>query len=169
MQNSQSPSPGAVLTPPGPLQGAYTVRLHQDRNQERRLQFPSAWARVLRRDHDGLVVINRGIVTEHGAVTLAGMRIVARTMENLEIFPASIWDRIHQELLGSGSMYDEEFRQRARARISNAIECRLDARGRISMPASLRRAARLTESIVMVGLGDRIELWNLQDWRRGSG
>ena len=40
----------------------------------------------------------------------------------------------------------------------------LDAAGRIMVPAFLAQHARLEKEVVVVGAGDRLELWNRTEW-----
>jgi MraZ protein len=43
-------------------------------------------------------------------------------------------------------------------------EAELDAAGRVMIPASLRASARLDRDVVVVGAGDRLELWDAGAW-----
>ena len=49
-----------------------------------------------------------------------------------------------------------------RTRIAPARECRFDRQGRIQIPQSLREYAALEKDIVVVGMIEKIEIWNLQ-------
>ena len=48
--------------------------------------------------------------------------------------------------------------------LGNAIECEVDRMGRILITQTLRSKAELDKDVVLVGLGDRIEIWNKDDW-----
>ena len=41
----------------------------------------------------------------------------------------------------------------------------MDASGRILLPAPLREFASLDKQVVLVGQGNKFEIWNEQDWR----
>lgn len=43
-------------------------------------------------------------------------------------------------------------------------DAELDAAGRIMVPSFLTEHAKLQREVVVVGAGDRLELWNRQDW-----
>ena len=40
----------------------------------------------------------------------------------------------------------------------------VDSQGRIRLPAELARMAGLEEAVVLLGVGDRVELWNKTRW-----
>lgn len=45
-----------------------------------------------------------------------------------------------------------------------ATECEMDSNGRILLPAKLREFAGLDKNIVMIGQGNKFELWDEQSW-----
>jgi MraZ protein len=62
----------------------------------------------------------------------------------------------------------DEFKGKARELqryfTANAVELDLDGAGRISVPAAMREWAGLTKDVVVVGAGERAELWNPSQW-----
>ncbi len=46
----------------------------------------------------------------------------------------------------------------------NSLDAELDAAGRIMVPASLGRHAKLEKEVVVVGVGERLELWDKGGW-----
>ena len=48
---------------------------------------------------------------------------------------------------------------------AGAIECEVDAQGRIVIPQNLRSYASLEKQIVSIGVADRVEIWNEEKWR----
>ena len=46
----------------------------------------------------------------------------------------------------------------------NSADAELDAAGRIMIPPSLRESARLAKDVIVVGVGDRLELWDKAAW-----
>ncbi len=74
---------------------------------------------------------------------------------------------------GFKSMYAEqntevfttpEARKRQRLFFSRSHEFTLDGSGRLIVPERFRLAAGLTDEVVMVGAGDRAEIWNPTKW-----
>ena len=49
--------------------------------------------------------------------------------------------------------------------IGSAEDCELDAQGRVLIPATQRVFAGLTKRVVLVGQGQRFELWDEQTWQ----
>jgi MraZ protein len=48
--------------------------------------------------------------------------------------------------------------------LGHAEDCGLDASGRILLPAPLREFANLEKQVVLVGQGNKFEIWNEQAW-----
>ena len=54
------------------------------------------------------------------------------------------------------------------ARIFKRYEGSFDKQGRVSVPASLRKAAHLEKDVVLVGVQDRVEIWDKALWEERS-
>ena len=65
-----------------------------------------------------------------------------------------------ENLLREGQATQNEYRQFT----SSAEEISFDAQGRFRMPKELRDAAQIGESVVIAGVGTRIEIWNPDLW-----
>ena len=50
--------------------------------------------------------------------------------------------------------------QKLRFFFANALRCEPDKQGRILLPQELRSYANLTENVVIVGFGDKAEIWD---------
>jgi MraZ protein len=48
-----------------------------------------------------------------------------------------------------------------------AVEAELDRQGRVAVPAPLMQHADLNREIVVVGVRDRLEIWDRVAWERG--
>jgi MraZ protein len=46
----------------------------------------------------------------------------------------------------------------------NSADAELDAAGRIMIPPALRESAQLAKDVIVVGVGDRLELWDKAAW-----
>lgn len=51
---------------------------------------------------------------------------------------------------------------------SAATECEIDKQGRINLPVSLRNHGNLTKNCVVVGVSNRIEIWDEERWQAFS-
>lgn len=58
----------------------------------------------------------------------------------------------------------EDLRGVKRVFFANTVKVELDASGRILIPEKLRTAASLSREVVMVGVGDRAEIWQRGAW-----
>ena len=47
---------------------------------------------------------------------------------------------------------------------AGAIECDVDNQGRINLPANLRSYAGLKKDVVSIGVNNRVEIWNKDNW-----
>nr|NYG10503.1 MraZ protein [Nocardioides lianchengensis] len=59
-------------------------------------------------------------------------------------------------------------REYARVLFAGADEGALDKQGRIGIPANLREYAGLDKDVVVIGVMDRIEIWDPARWREFS-
>ncbi len=83
----------------------------------------------------------------------------------LLLFPLAAWEPIEQKL-NALSSFDPRTRSLQRLLVGNAADLELDASGRILLTANLRKFADLDKSVVMVGQGNKFELWNEERWQQ---
>jgi MraZ protein len=85
----------------------------------------------------------------------------------LWVFPQSEWERIsgdvHLASLGSA-----EGRAYSRMFFSSADALAPDGQGRLTIPLRLRQSAGIDREAVVIGVGDRIEVWDRTTWDRYS-
>lgn len=80
-------------------------------------------------------------------------------------YPLKEW-RQFEEKIRSQSTFRKEFRDFLRLFYSGAIECDLDSQGRILIPPPLRERAELRRDVIIVGVLNKIEIWNRERWER---
>ena len=73
------------------------------------------------------------------------------------------WERFTAKL-AELPMTDVDAQMFSRYVSSWASDCELDRQGRILVPAKLRKFANLERDAVLVGLTNRIEIWNAEEW-----
>ena len=61
-------------------------------------------------------------------------------------------------------MIDKEVRQFTRFFLAGAASVEVDKQGRILLPAVLREFADITRDAVLIGVGNRIEIWRRDRW-----
>lgn len=81
----------------------------------------------------------------------------------LLIYPLPEWERIEQALMARPNM-DKQVRRLQRLLLGHATECELDGQGRILVPPPLREFAGLDKRTVLVGQGNKFELWDEARW-----
>ncbi len=62
------------------------------------------------------------------------------------------------------SIANRDARQFARFFFAGACECEVDKQGRILIPAKLRGYAGLEKDATIVGVSNRVEIWNTPKW-----
>ena len=82
----------------------------------------------------------------------------------LLIYPLATWEPIQAELMRLSS-FDDRIRSLQRLLVGHADDVELDAVGRILVPPALRRSAGLDKRVVLVGQGQKLELWAEVKWQ----
>lgn len=81
----------------------------------------------------------------------------------LLLYPLPDWEEIERKLVKLPS-FNVQARRLQRLLIGHATECELDASGRILLPPPLREFAGLDKGVVMIGQGNKFELWDEGTW-----
>lgn len=83
----------------------------------------------------------------------------------LLIYPFPEWERIEEKLMQLPSI-NKQVRRLQRLLLGHATECELDAQYRVLLPPPLRNFASLEKQAVLIGQGNKFELWNLENWSK---
>jgi len=86
----------------------------------------------------------------------------------LLIYPVNEWQIVEKQLMALPNT-DEYNRTLQRHYIGHATEVDLDGNGRILLPAPLRMYAAIDKKAVMLGQGNKLELWSEEVWAAVSG
>jgi len=81
----------------------------------------------------------------------------------LLLYPLPVWEDVERQLIQLSST-NPRARALKRLLLGHAEECALDASGRILLPAPLREFANLEKRVVLVGQGNKFEIWNELAW-----
>jgi len=81
----------------------------------------------------------------------------------LLIYPRPAWEPIQARLM-SFSSFNDQVRGLQRLLVGHADEVEMDAAGRILVAPSLRRYGGLDHHVVLVGQGNKFELWDVARW-----
>lgn len=86
----------------------------------------------------------------------------------LLLYPLSDWEVV-QGKLESLSNINPQARLLQRLLIGHATDLQLDGAGRLLLPGMLRDFAQLEKKLVLVGQGNKIEIWSEQNWQQRMG
>ena len=84
------------------------------------------------------------------------------TQRSIFIYPKPYWIPVEEQLQKFSSAKVAGYVQRMM--LSHATECEPDNNGRILLPPPLRKNMRIKKSCVLLGLGNRFELWDQKIW-----
>ncbi|MEW5011340.1 MAG: division/cell wall cluster transcriptional repressor MraZ [Cycloclasticus sp.] len=82
---------------------------------------------------------------------------------SLLLYPLPAWEDIERKLIKLPSL-NKQARRLQRLLIGHATECELDGQGRVLVSPPLREFAGLDKKVVMIGQGNKFEIWNEQAW-----
>jgi MraZ protein len=83
----------------------------------------------------------------------------------LLIYPLPAWEEVERKLIQLSSM-NKAARGLKRLLLGHAEECEMDGSGRILLPNPLREFAGLNKRVVLIGQGNKFELWDEHLWER---
>ena len=81
----------------------------------------------------------------------------------LLIYPLPEWELI-QEKITSLSSFNKAARRIQRLLVGHATDVDMDASGRVLVPPPLREYAELDKKVVLLGQGNKFELWSEELW-----
>jgi len=81
----------------------------------------------------------------------------------LLLYPLPDWDEIERKLMRLPTL-NAQSRRMQRLMVGHATDLELDGHGRVLLPAELRSFAGLTRAAVLLGQGNRFELWDESRW-----
>ncbi len=81
----------------------------------------------------------------------------------LLLYPQPEWEEIERKLVKLPS-FNKQARKLQRLLIGHATECELDGNGRILLAPPLRAFAGLNKEVVLIGQGNKFEIWDDSLW-----
>lgn len=97
--------------------------------------------------------------------TLGKKAVITRGLDNcLVIYPLGEWEKMAKKLenLPASRMDARSF---VRIMLSGAIDVQFDKLGRILIPDYLKSYASLKKNVAILGLSNRIEIWDEAKWK----
>lgn len=83
----------------------------------------------------------------------------------LLIYPFPDWEEIEQKLVALPS-FNKQARRLLRLMVGYATEIDIDGHGRILLPRELREFAGLGRQAILLGQGNKFELWDEERWNK---
>ena len=81
----------------------------------------------------------------------------------LLVYPFPDWEDIEQKLVALPSL-NKQARRLQRLMVGYATEIEMDGSGRILLPRELREFAGLDKQAILLGQGNKFELWDEESW-----
>lgn len=114
-------------------------------DEKGRLSFPSRYREVLRQyDSEVLIVIPWD--------------------DHIRVYPLAEWETVENRLKAEESYRLDDLDKVLRFFESESYECVLDKQGRILIPPALRADLGLKRDIVLIGMIERVEIWDRENW-----
>jgi len=80
------------------------------------------------------------------------------------LYPLHEWGAVQRKVMKLSNM-NKKARDLQRLIIGYASDLELDGNGRLLLPPSLREFAKLDKHVVLIGVGNKFELWDEQRWQ----
>jgi MraZ protein len=94
-----------------------------------------------------------------------GLWLTVGQDRSLYCFPRAEWERRSGEV-DAFALSDREGRAFARLFFSSAEQAKLDGQGRVTIPQRLRDAVGIGKDVVVIGVRERMEIWDRAEWDR---
>ena len=84
---------------------------------------------------------------------------------SLWLYPLPEWELIESKLAAL-SEFDRQGRRAKQMMRGYAADCQMDGQGRILIPQELREYDSLGKQVVILGQGNKFEIWDEQAWKK---
>lgn len=86
----------------------------------------------------------------------------------LELFSEELLTKTVLGKMDDISLFDETAQKSLRLLLSSAHKLEVDNQGRYLLPQSLKSHSHIIKNIVIIGVGNRVELWSEEEWQNYS-
>jgi MraZ protein len=92
--------------------------------------------------------------------------IIAKWYEEcLVLISVSEWSELLKKITGKSELLTRSVRDTDRFIMGSAFELEIDSQGRVVLPEDLSNYAKIDKSVIFLGLGDRVEIWDEKVWK----
>lgn len=120
---------------------------HLNLDPKNRIAIPARYRDVLQEEH-----------SNHITITL-------ESPQCLLLYPEKTWATQREKIQNLSTQSHPLVKSYQRLVLGYAETIEMDKSGRVLLPASLKKLAQLDKDLVLVGLGNRFELWDQQKWQ----
>ena len=109
---------------------------------------------------------NRLSIPARFRASFSGGTVLAKDPEPcVAIWTPEAHESIIERALAGLNPMGSEYRKLSRFYQGNSFEIPLDASGRVTLPAPLLTHSGIAKDVVVVGVGDHLEVWGADHWR----
>jgi len=94
-----------------------------------------------------------------------GVYITQGFDRNITVLTRDAFEKMYQRVIGS-NLADPLARMLMRLILGTMHEVEVDADGRVPIPETLKEFASLAQDVILVGMGDYLELWSPEHWKK---
>lgn len=105
----------------------------------------------------------RDILQVHSAGKLV---ITLESAQCLLLYPEHEWSKAREKVQNLPNSLHPLVKSYQRLVLGYAESVEIDKVGRVLLPAALKDMAKLNREIVLVGMGNRFELWDKENWQQ---
>jgi MraZ protein len=108
---------------------------------------------------------NRLSIPARFRAAFSGGVVLAKDPEPcVAMWPPNTHESIIERALGNLNPMGSQYRKLSRFYQGNSFEVELDAAGRVTLPPPLLGHAEISKEVVVVGVGDHLEVWGRERW-----
>ncbi len=109
---------------------------------------------------------NRLAIPARFRAAFADGTVLAKDPEScVAVWTPDTHESIIERALGGLNPMGSQYRKLSRFYQGNSFEIDLDASGRVTLPPPLLEHAAIEKDVVVVGVGDHLEVWGRERWR----
>lgn len=113
--------------------------------------------------------VGRFIVPRKFRMSLGEPFVITRGVDCLTVMTSDRFNEIHRQAQGLGNplsvMFDPDARRLYHQLFSEMVETKADGQGRVQLTPELRAYAGIEKDLVVIGVGDWLEIWSLERWQ----
>ena len=143
------------------LSGRYTIKL----DPKGRVSLPSSLRDLIDQNHSKAQpkASHKSRSSSKSKKSFVFANGLYRGMKFIDIYLSSEWERLEQKISQMPKL-KSEVQAFQRFYLSSAVTVELDSHNRLLVPMELRSFAALDEEAVIVGMGNKLELWSKPVW-----